>query len=141
MGAQENEAVARRWVEFLNRGAPALEDTFAPDATVTVVGQPQVRDPESFLAFLGVIATAFTGLQFEVFDLMATDELVSFHWMASGTHTGELLGTPATGRPVAFDGCVFDHYRDGMVVRRWELVDSLALLQQIGAIPTSGEAA
>ena len=141
MGAQENEATIRRWVESLNRGAPALEETFAPDAAITLVGQPQVRDPQSFLAFLGVLGSAFPGMQFEVHDLTATDEVVSGRWVARGTHGGEFLGTPATGRAVAFEGCVIDHYRDGKIVRRWELVDTLGMLQQIGAVPTPGAAA
>src|SRR5688500_2660801 len=100
MGAKENEAVLRRWVESLNRGAPALEETFAPDAAITVVGQPEVRDPQSFLALITVFAGGFPDLQFEIHDLTATDDVVSLRWIGRGTHRGELLGVPATGRPV-----------------------------------------
>ena len=141
MGARENEAVVHNWIASLNRGAPALEETFAPDAAITVVGQDEVRDPQSFLAFVGAVGAAFPGLQFELHDLTATDDVVSARWVARGTHGGEFMGLPATGRAVTLEGCVIDHYRDGKIARRWELIDRLSMLQQIGAIPMPGATA
>ena len=136
MGARENEAVLRRWVESLNRGAPALEDTFASDAVVHLVGHDEVKDRDTFLSTLLVVAGAFPGLQFEIHDLVATDDTVAFRWTARGTHGGELLGTPASGRTIELEGGIIDQLRDGKIVRRWEQYDRLGLLQQIGALPT-----
>lgn len=138
MGAQENEAVLRRWIESLNRGAPALEETFAPDARVTIIGQDSVTDPASFLAFLGGLGAAFPDMRFEPHDFTATEDAVAFRWEARGTHKGEFLGIPPTGQRVVIAGVSLDHLRDGRIVRRYEIPDNLGLLQQLGAFPTTG---
>ena len=57
------------------------------------------------------------------------------HKVFHGTHTGELLGIPPTGREVEI--LVIDVVRvaDGRIVEHWGIVDRLGLLQQLGAIP------
>ncbi len=52
-----------------------------------------------------------------------------------GTHDGDLMGTPPTGRDVAFIGLTVSRCRDGRIVEEWELVDTVGLLRQIGALP------
>ena len=65
----------------------------------------------------------------------AEDDLVVTHKVFHGTHTGELLGIPATGREVEI--VVMDVVRvaGGRIVEHWGLVDRLGLLQQLGALP------
>jgi predicted ester cyclase len=52
-----------------------------------------------------------------------------------GTHDGELMGTPPTGREVEFTGLTVSRCRDGRIVEEWELVDTVGLLRQVGALP------
>jgi hypothetical protein len=57
---------------------------------------------------------------------------------ATGTHEGELMGTPATGRSVdvqLIDIMRFDE--DGLVAEQWGVVDMLAMMQQLGAAGVS----
>ena len=52
----------------------------------------------------------------------------------TGTHTGELMGMPATGRTV--DVQVIDIMRfadDGLVHEHWGVFDQMAMMQQLGA--------
>jgi steroid delta-isomerase-like uncharacterized protein len=55
-----------------------------------------------------------------------------------GTHTGNLSGVPATGRPVAQVGMTFMRFKDGRIIERWSVADSLGVLVQIGAFPQPG---
>ena len=48
---------------------------------------------------------------------------------------GDLMGAPATGRAVEFTGITISHCRDGKIVEEWELVDTVGLLRQVGALP------
>ncbi len=134
----ENEAVLRRWVESINRGQPALEDTFADDARIHLVGHPDVHDRQTFAGFLTAVATAFPGIQFSIDTLEAMGDVVVYCWTARGTHHGDLLGIAPTGKAVMFQGVVLDHLSGGKVVERRELYDRLAMLQQVGAVPTLG---
>jgi predicted ester cyclase len=48
--------------------------------------------------------------------------------------TGELGGTPASGKRVRIGGITVERFADGKVVEAWRCMDTLGLLQQIGAV-------
>jgi predicted ester cyclase len=52
-----------------------------------------------------------------------------------GTHTGELMGIPPTGRSVVMHSMYADRVVDGKIAERWSLFDQLGMLQQLGVIP------
>jgi predicted ester cyclase len=56
-----------------------------------------------------------------------------FTWY--GTHQGTFMGIPATGRQVAVKGMVIDRVVDGKWKDSRILMDTLGLLQQLGALP------
>ena len=66
----------------------------------------------------------------------AGDKLVA-RWSAHGTHTGELMGIPPTGKKVSIGGIAIDHFENGQSVELWEIFDQLGLMQQLGVIPMS----
>jgi hypothetical protein len=53
-------------VDSVNRGTPAFSETFAPDATIEVVGGPGVGDLENYANGMRALLAAFSGLQFTV---------------------------------------------------------------------------
>ena len=56
-----------------------------------------------------------------------------------GTHRGDQLGFPATGKSVTFQGIIVDRLRDGKIVDRHEIADALGLFQQLGVVPAPGQ--
>jgi len=61
---------------------------------------------------------------------------VATRWTATSTHTGELMGVPATGNAILVTGITASHIVDGKVVEEWNEWHLLGLLQQIGAVPS-----
>ena len=57
-------------------------------------------------------------------------------WRFTGTHAGDFMGTPASGNSVSVQGMEFWRMRDGRIAEAWTTVDLLALMMQVGAIPT-----
>ena len=51
----------------------------------------------------------------------------------SGTHTGDILGIPATGRRFAYEGGAFFTAVDGLIVRAWVVGDLESLRGQLSA--------
>jgi steroid delta-isomerase-like uncharacterized protein len=125
-------------VDSLNRGTPALEETFAPEATIEIVGgPPDVRDRESFANSMTALLAAFPGLQFTVDELLSAGEhgdVVVIRFTARGTHRGDQLGFPATGKSVTFQGTIVDRLEDGRIEERHEIVDAFGLFQQLGVV-------
>jgi steroid delta-isomerase-like uncharacterized protein len=86
--------------------------------------------------FFHMYRSAFPDLRMEAQDVLVSGDKVVARARATGTHQGEFLGMPATGKRV--DVQLIDIIRfgdDGLAREHWGVVDALAMLQQLGAIP------
>ena len=50
----------------------------------------------------------------------------------TGTHEGEFMGIPPTRRKIRVHGIVMSRFEAGKIVDEWEVIDQLALLEQLG---------
>jgi len=79
---------------------------------------------------------AFPDLRMDVQDVLVSGDKAVARVRATGTHQGEFLGMPATGKSV--DVQLIDITRfgdDGVALEHWGVFDALSLMQQLGAIP------
>ena len=83
--------------------------------------------------------TAWSDLHFTVEDLVAEGDKVALHWSCSGTHTGEWMGIPPTGKRVTWSGIGIHRVVGGKIVESWDMVDNLGLMQQLGIVPPPGQ--
>ena len=61
--------------------------------------------------------------------------LEAHYVVLAGTHQGELMGVAPTGRAVEFSGVEIVRVDGGKVVEYWGAMDTMTLMQQIGALP------
>jgi predicted ester cyclase len=59
---------------------------------------------------------------------------VAARWSGTGTHRGDGLGFPATGRQVEFHGMTIVRVEQGKLVEGWNVFDQLGMLQQLGVV-------
>ena len=84
---------------------------------------------------------AFPDLQLHIDDMFGEGERVATAFTLTGTHDGEMMGLPATGRSVSVHGVIHSRVRDGRIVEEWELLDEATLLRQLqGPLDRGGEA-
>ena len=91
---------------------------------------------EGVKQFFHMYRAAFPDLRMEAQDVLVSGDKVVARTRATGTHQGEFLGMPATGKRV--DVQMVDIIRfgdDGLACEHWGVFDALAMLQQLGAIP------
>ncbi len=67
--------------------------------------------------------------------LVEEGDVVMERFHASGTHRGELMGVPATGRTLSLHGINVFRIEDGRIVERWGRLDLLGLMHQLGLVP------
>jgi predicted ester cyclase len=79
--------------------------------------------------------TGFSNLKVEIEDSIEADDKVACRFRMSGTHTGPLMGIPASGKPVSVVGTGIFRVVDGKLADNWVNIDALGLMQQIGAVP------
>ena len=141
MSAEENKALVRRWVELWNeKNIPAVNDFVAQDYVRHDPNAPAVYGPEAEKELIATYLDAFPDLHFTIEDLVTEDDKVAARLTARGTHQGELLGIPATQRQITVP--MIETYRlaDGKIAEQWVVMDVLGMLQQLGAIPSPGQA-
>jgi len=54
---------------------------------------------------------------------------------ATGTHTGDAMGVPPTGKKVLFTAMIWTRWKDGKIIEGWNEVDMWGLMQQIAPPP------
>lgn len=71
-------------------------------------------------------------------DQQFTDgDFVATRFTVLGTHAGELMGAQASGKELAVSGLTISRCRDGRIAEEWELIDTMSLLRQVGALPAA----
>ena len=88
--------------------------------------------PEGANAVLDWLRGAFNDLSYEIKDAFGAGDRVAIRLTTRGTHTGEFMGKPATGRPFEFDAIHLFRVEDGRVAEHWAKRDDVALAKQIG---------
>jgi len=78
---------------------------------------------------------AFPDLRWTFLDAIAEDDRVMTLNRWTGTHRGEFMGIPATGRSVTVEAWTLDRYRDGRLVESRIIMDVAAMLGQLGVLP------
>jgi len=135
-------AVMRRTYERINAGDIAGFGDLMADDFVEHQGGPGFPDTkEGTLDFFRALVTAFPDLRMTVEDLIADGDKTVARVTVNGTHEGEFMGIPPTGRHVEIqliDIMRFDHA--GLVNEHWGVGDMLSLMQQLGVVPTGAPA-
>lgn len=110
---------------------------FSQDAVQRVVATgTTARGRDAIRAAMQGLFEAFPDIYLEVRDLFGTDDRICVQCTATGTHGGEFVGLPPTGRRVEWDLClVFRIAADGLVDEEIIYSDSATLLRQLGALP------
>jgi steroid delta-isomerase-like uncharacterized protein len=137
MSVLDPSEVVQRWVNAWNARDPeAVRDLAAPGFIRHDANLPDVVGAEAEMQFVAAAVAAFPDLHFTVNHVVAEGDLVADHLTGTGTHQGEFLGVPPTGRAVRF--VTMETYRvgEGQVMEQWVLMDVLGLLQQLGAVPS-----
>ena len=139
MSTEEQKTVIRRWIEAWNtKDMDAAVELLAPDYVRHDANLPEVVGPQAQRQFLEGVFGAFPDLDLRPDQLIAEDDLVTVRHVVRGTHRGEFLGVPATGRVVTFQAVDIFRLTGNKIVEQWVVIDALGLLQQLGAIPNPG---
>ena len=141
MSAEQNIAVFRRVIEegFNTGNVDALDDCFPPTYVEHQFDLPATR--EEFKGSIRWLRQTMSGFNLTIEDIVADGDKVWARMTGRGTHTGEMMGRPPTGRQIeitVFDVCRFE---DGRIVEHWGVPDRFHMLVQLGLIPAPAPAA
>jgi steroid delta-isomerase-like uncharacterized protein len=138
--SEENKATMRRFVEeWFNQGNLALFDELVSPDFVNHSAPPGVPPTrEGWKQLATMFKAAFPDMQLHIEDEIAEGDQITIRFTAHGTHRGELMGIPATGKEINIGGISMARIAGGKIMERWEEFDMMGMMQQLGVVPTPG---
>ena len=142
MSTEQNKALAYRYyAEFNKQTYLALFDEVCAPDLVWHDAPPGISpDLAGMKQMHTALLTAFPDLHATVDDLVAEGDKVVVRATLRGTHQGEFMGIPPTGKEVTVRGIAICRFVGGKEVEHWGLASELSLLQQLGAVPQLAQA-
>ncbi len=138
MAAEENAARYRRWFdEGCSQGnIDLVDELYSPEYVTHSIGPDLPPTREGLKMFIGALRQGLPDLNCPVEDVVAAGDRVAGRFSIQGTHTGTLLGIPASGKSVNVGVMVIARFDEaGKWVEDWNAWDQLGLLRQIVVIP------
>jgi steroid delta-isomerase-like uncharacterized protein len=142
MSIEENKAVVRRFAEEilnekkLDRADQIMAQDYIDHAAIPGQG-PGLQEVKQKKWAMWVAAAP--ELRVRTDDMFAEGDRVAVRWTAEGTHQGQLMGVPPTGKQFRFTGLSIFRVTEGKIAEQWEGWDRLDLMRQLGVLPTPSQ--
>ena len=134
-----NADLARRWFEEVwnQKREATIDELFAADGIAYGLGEGgrQLPGPQAFRQFWRKMIGAFPDIHINIEDAISEADRTALRFTFTGTHRGDQLGMPPSGRQIRVTGMSFTRWRNGKIAEGWNEFDVAALLQQINAPP------
>src|SRR4051812_18712862 len=132
MSAAENKEVVKAFMAALHKvrdthDASIMDQYLAPDVKINITGfPPNIQGREAFKQGMFMFINAFPDLEItELHPLVAQGDMVAVRVSWTGTHTGDLMGIPATGKRVSLSDCHVERIINGKIVERFAVTDMM----------------
>ncbi len=110
---------------------------YAPDAVFHGFPPAFGQDRDGIGQFFHALVAGLPDVRVDALDLLADGDRLAVRYALTGTHAGELFGTPPTGAHVDVEGITLVRFEGDQVAERWNRLDDLVFLTQVGAPPAA----
>jgi steroid delta-isomerase-like uncharacterized protein len=116
------------------------DELLAPDFVEREQLPPGIpNDREGVKALTTMLRNAFPDFKATIEDTIAEGRAVVVRMTWNGTLKGEFMGIPATGKSISFGVIDIIRIAGGKLVEHWGQMDTMLMMQQLGAIPAPVE--
>ena len=136
--SEANKALVRRFYdEVSNQGRiEVIDQICTPDFITHSPPSGTAPNPEGMKQMVGIVRSAFPDWNITVEEMISEGNTVVARITIRGTHTGDFLGIPATGKAFAVKGMDLLHVVDGRATEVWHYEEEGALWQQSSISPS-----
>ncbi len=128
--------VLRTWFDRVwNAGdESAIDALCAPAAVLHGLPGGPIKGPGEFKPFFRSFRSAFPDVRIRITHCVCEGSLCAVHCEVAGTHAGDGLGFPSTGKNVSFTGMTLARVEGGLIQEGWNAYDFLSLHSQLGTL-------
>lgn len=140
MSTEANKSLVRRGFEqgMNKRNLNVFDEILAPSYVNHDMPTPQ-PGPAGMKQVLAMFTGAFPDMQITISAVLGEGDAVATRGSWKGTHRGEFMGIPATGKAVDVKFMDMWRFENGKAVENWVQMDMLGLMQQLGVVPAPGK--
>jgi steroid delta-isomerase-like uncharacterized protein len=131
------KAMAERWfAEVMSEGkVDVIDELCAQDYVEHDPFPGTSADLAGLKDSIGIIRSAFPDVQVSADDIIAEGDRLAVRSTLRGTHDGDFMGIPATGKKVEVAGYDIVRFEDDKAAEHWGVIDAAGLMEQLGAAP------
>ncbi|HZO78826.1 MAG TPA: ester cyclase [Solirubrobacteraceae bacterium] len=134
--SEDVRKMVARFYDEINAGNLGVIDELIADDFVDREEFPGIPpDKEGTRQFFTTFRAAFPDMRMDAHDVLVDGDLVCVRSTMSGTHEGNFMGMPPSGKRFEVTGIDLIRVRDGQVTEHWGVMDAMKMMQQLGAIP------
>jgi steroid delta-isomerase-like uncharacterized protein len=138
--ATSNKETFGRLHDAMNSGdaeviAKTIDEVVDPDVLIRTPLPIDATGAEALKQVWAILLRAFPDLHVTVEDLIAEGDKVVIRNTVTGTHQGEYMGRPPTGRSITYNEIFIFRFAGGRIAETWGVVDVLAQMRQLGMLP------
>jgi steroid delta-isomerase-like uncharacterized protein len=115
--------------------AKTIDEVVDPDVLIRTPLPIDATGAEALKQVWAILLRAFPDLHVTVEDLIAEGDKVVIRNTVTGTHQGEYMGRPPTGRSVTYNEFFIFRFADGRIAETWGVIDVLSQMRQLGMTP------
>jgi hypothetical protein len=140
--ATSNKATVRRFHDAMNTGdaeliSRTIDEVFEPDVLLRTPLPVEATGAQALKQVWAVLLRAFPDLHVTVEEFIAEGDRVVDRNTITGTHQGEYMGVPPTGKAITYNEIFILRFAGGRIAETWGVVDVFSQMQQLGVIPAS----
>jgi steroid delta-isomerase-like uncharacterized protein len=135
MSAEENMRIVRRIYEqvFDRHNLEVVDELYAANFVYHSPGNPDF-DREGLKGAFATYLAAFPDVRMTIEDMFAAGDRVAVRFTCYGTHQGQFMGVPPSGKQVTMTAILIHRLANGKMVEDWEWSDQLGVLRQLGLV-------
>ncbi|WP_152040001.1 ester cyclase [Salinigranum salinum] len=112
----------------------AVPDFYAPDAVRHGGLRGSVEGHEALQGYLAATLGGLSEIEVTELHCLAEDDLIAYDFEMAATHSGELLGVPATGNRIEMTNTAWFRIENGQVTDEWPRTDMLGLVKGLDLV-------
>lgn len=135
-----NKPTVRRFHDVANTGdaellSETVDEIVEPHALIRTPLPLEASGAQALKEVFSRLHRVFPDLQVTIEDLIEEGDKVVSRNSVTGTHQGEYMGLPPTGKSVTYNEIFVFRFVNGRIAETWGVVDVFSQMKQLGLIP------
>lgn len=132
---ERNKKNIERFKDCINTNDKKLAEELIDSKAefASLISEEKLFGGSGYLSVVEFMRKSFSDIRWDIVDIAAEENKVAVSWICSGTHDGEFMNFPASGKKFSFSCMNFYYFNDeGKITKDVAAQGMMGLLQSLG---------